>query len=132
MAKVGISISTQVQRRIEERTFRRIDQKGLVSARLQARINRRFEVGARLSRVRLQEIHEAWRDLQVWKKTRWSLCAMTHPAPRAPGPNEKYQNGWSLYYQCFMRQHTIIPHEPISPCSRRMTDPGASPWDYTP
>jgi hypothetical protein len=59
--------------------------------------------------------------LASWKQARWNACA------RARG-----MSGRALYLQCSNEQRTPEDKEPISPCARRVLDPNASPFDFTP
>lgn len=74
----------------------------------------------------------AWRVLHPWKRYRWALCAWRHGQPGTPDRDRARWSGFALYLQCWHAQHPADGHQPISPCSRRMTDTGASFWDFTP
>lgn len=71
--------------------------------------------------TRWQNAKIAWAVLRKWKRERWIICA-----------NKTGKRGESLYIREYLSQATIYPSQPVSPCSRRMTDPLADPWDYTP
>jgi hypothetical protein len=74
----------------------------------------------------------SWAVLHTWKKVRWSLCAIaTYGDPSAVKGAPGY-SGYSLYIKCWLEQQTETGKQPISPCSARATDPGASPWNYQP
>lgn len=62
-----------------------------------------------------------WKMLTSWKKIRWQLCALAHG-----------MTGPSIYRREWERQNIEPGKQPISPCARRLTDPNASPHDYTP
>lgn len=70
---------------------------------------------------RYDAIAAQWAALDRWKKGRWTLCGL-----------KRRMNGRALYLQCAAEQQTPIGKQPISPCSRRATDPLASPFDFTP
>jgi hypothetical protein len=63
----------------------------------------------------------AWSALDRWKRGRWSSCAIARGS-----------NGPALYISEYIRQQIDQGFQPISPCSRRMTDPSSSPYDFTP
>jgi hypothetical protein len=74
----------------------------------------------------------SWNALRAWKRTRWTICAYRNGVPaNAPDGVQNFA-GFSLYLRCWIDQNIVSPHEPISPCARRVTDPGASPFDFTP
>jgi hypothetical protein len=74
----------------------------------------------------------AWKALAPWKRIRWSICAWRQGNPSAPPAGYIGWSGFSLYWQCWRTQNPPPGHQPISPCARRRTDPGASYWDFTP
>lgn len=89
------------------------------------------------------EASAAWNGLKSWKRARWTACALARAS-----------SGFRLYAAEYIKQRIPSPEwidvtttapdgttttvqvwhqkQPISPCSRRATDPAASPWDYTP
>jgi len=75
---------------------------------------------------------DAWARLATWKKTRWSICALSTYGNPDTMTGKKGMSGYSLYTKCWIEQKPAADHQPISPCSARMTDPGASPWNYQP
>ena len=62
-----------------------------------------------------------WQYLTKWKQMRWTLCAQL-----------RHMSGRALYLQQAYAQQTPTDKQPISPCSRRVTNPLASPFDWTP
>ena len=62
-----------------------------------------------------------WLYMPIWKKQRWRECART-----------RNLSGRALYLQCAYQQNTPPEKRPVSPCARRVTDPMASPFDWTP
>lgn len=74
----------------------------------------------------------AWARLHTWKKTRWSLCAIKTWGNLANLKGQSGYSGYSLYIQCWLDQVPPANGQPISPCSARVTDPNASPWNYQP
>lgn len=74
----------------------------------------------------------SWAVLHTWKKVRWSLCAITTYGDAITLQGAQGWSGYSLYIKSYMQQHTEAGKQPISPCSARATDPGASPWNYQP
>lgn len=104
--------------------------------------------GAALSQLaanhhKFSEAAAAWNGLSSWKQVRWLDCAQI-----------KGKRGFQFYAAEYIRQAIPTPgwievtttapdgttttatvwhqKQPISPCSRRATDPTASPFDYTP
>lgn len=73
-----------------------------------------------------------FQSLSFWKRARWTLCAYRHGVPSNATSGHTGWSGLSLYIKCYFEQKTAAPRHPISPCSRRATSGGASPWDYTP
>lgn len=72
-----------------------------------------------------------WGYMTEWKRARWQRC-------EAKLSNRKEASGFWLFWYCWQAQGLSqqiaakgTPY-PISPCSRRATNPNASPWDYTP
>lgn len=79
--------------------------------------------------------HEAlhgWQALSGWKKYRWSLCAWKKGLAEKPPEGWIGWSGMTLYFAERVRQNTPANKQPISPCSRRATNPSADPSDYTP
>ena len=74
---------------------------------------------ANLARAKLYG--QMWAALRPWKKVRWTACARL-----------RNLTGRALYLQCAYAQNIPGDAQPISPCSRRATDPAASPFDWTP
>jgi len=74
----------------------------------------------------------AWARLHTWKKTRWSLCALSTWAGGGPSEGTSGFSGYTLYVKCWLEQKPDPEKQPISPCSARVTDPDASPWNYQP
>ena len=60
-------------------------------------------------------------NLTRYKQTRWHLCGLA-----------RGMTGRNLYIKTARSQDTPINKQPISPCSRRVTNPLASPFDWTP
>ncbi len=80
----------------------------------------------------LEAARTSWAALSVWKRARWTICAMRHGLPADDALGFIGWGGLTLYQKMWFDQSIISPHQPTSPCARRITDPGASPWDYTP
>lgn len=59
--------------------------------------------------------------LDSWKQVRWNVCGIARGLI-----------GRTLYLRCCHEQATPLGKQPISPCSRRVTNPLASPFDWTP
>lgn len=74
----------------------------------------------------------AWARLHTWKKTRWSLCAIKTWGSLATLKGKTGYSGYTLYIQCWLEQAPPATGQPISPCSDRVTNPLASPWNYQP
>lgn len=74
----------------------------------------------------------AWNRLKTWKKTRWSLCAYSHYGSISPSAGVNGYSGFTLYVNEWLVQKPDPDKQPISPCSARVTDPDASPWNYQP
>lgn len=74
----------------------------------------------------------AWTRLATWKKTRWSLCAIATWGNLATITGKSGYSGYSLYIKSWLEQMPPATGQPISPCSARVTDPTASPWNYQP
>lgn len=74
----------------------------------------------------------AWERLHTWKKLRWSLCAISTYGDIGTITGVRGHSGYSLYIQCWLEQNPEADKQPISPCSARVTDPLASPWNYQP
>ena len=74
----------------------------------------------------------AWNRLATWKKTRWTMCAIFTYGDFATLVGAAGMSGYTLYLKCWLEQQPAADHQPISPCSARATDPGASPWNYQP
>jgi len=73
-----------------------------------------------------------WNALSGWKKYRWALCAWRKGLASKPPVGWSGWSGMTLYFQCRVEQNTPADKQPISPCSERVTNPDASPWDYQP
>ena len=73
-----------------------------------------------------------WAALDHWKRWRWSLCAWKHRDHAATPDPQDGDSGFRLYLACYLDQAIVAPHQPISPCARRVWDPGANYWDFTP
>lgn len=80
----------------------------------------------------LEAARASWLGLSVWKRARWTICAYRHGIPANDPAGVPGWGGLTLYQRCWFEQHVESPHQPMSPCARRATDPGASAWDYTP
>lgn len=78
------------------------------------------------------EIRAAWLAMGHWKRWRWQLCAWRHGDPANPIDRHTGWPGFALFCKCWREQYDREQGLPLSPCSRRMTDPNANPWDYTP
>lgn len=63
----------------------------------------------------------AYNTLRLWKQVRWNLCGLARGI-----------TGRNLYLRSAFEQNTAVGYHPISPCARRVIDPGASPFDWTP
>lgn len=74
----------------------------------------------------------AWNRLHTWKKTRWSLCAISQWEGGGYLNGTLGYSGFTLYVKCWIEQQPEPDKQPISPCSARVTDPLASPWNYQP
>jgi hypothetical protein len=74
----------------------------------------------------------AWIALKTWKKARWSLCAMNTWGNLTTFEWLRGKGGFTLYQKCWLEQNTPQGKQPISPCSRRVVDETANPWDFTP
>lgn len=74
----------------------------------------------------------AWDRLATWKKTRWTLCAYTTWGDGGFLRGSLGYSGFSLYVREWLTQKPASDKQPISPCSARVTDPDASPWNYQP
>lgn len=74
----------------------------------------------------------SWAVLHTWKKVRWSLCAINTYGDPVLLTGASGYSGYSLYVKCWLEQKPEPGKQPISPCSARATDPGASPWNYQP
>lgn len=75
---------------------------------------------------------EAWKAMAPYKKIRWWLCHIRHGDPARAEDRERQGSGFALFVREWRTQHPRTSLLPISPCSRRRTDPNASFWDYTP
>lgn len=73
-----------------------------------------------------------WANLSRWKKTRWQMCAWVKRFKNEDFIGVGNISGLNLYIKCHIQQGITTDRQPISPCSRRATDPTASPYDYTP
>lgn len=73
-----------------------------------------------------------WSRLNTWKKTRWTLCAIKTWGNIATMQGAAGYSGYSLYIKTWLEQRPESDKQPISPCSARVTDPEASPWNYQP
>jgi hypothetical protein len=82
--------------------------------------------------IKLLAAKASWNTLKSWKKHRWMLCSMFLYGNFAIYKCAVGRGGYSLYIKEFLRQNTQAGKQPISPCSRRITDITANPWDYTP
>ena len=72
-------------------------------------------------RIKFETALASWKSLTFWKRQRWSNCAIV-----------TRQSGVNLYIKESISQNVTPPKQPISPCSARVTDPNASPWNYAP
>lgn len=75
---------------------------------------------------------EAWKAMAPYKKIRWWLCHIRHGDPARELDRERQGSGFALFVREWRTQHPRTSLLPVSPCSRRRTDPNASFWDYTP
>jgi len=80
----------------------------------------------------LEAAKASWSVLHTWKKVRWSVCALTTYGNESLWKGKSGYSGYSLYIKSWLEQQTESGKQPISPCSARATDPGASPWNYQP
>jgi hypothetical protein len=83
-------------------------------------------------RLKLERARISWQRLKLWKKYRWYLCAIKSYGSTVLNKSAKGYGAYTLYIQAYLKQNTLNGKQPISPCSARITDPLASPWDYTP
>jgi hypothetical protein len=83
-------------------------------------------------KVLYSEAKAAWDRLKTWKKRRWSLCAFFTYNDDGGVIGKSGYSGKSLYLKCWLEQRPGSDKQPISPCSARVTDPDASPWNYQP
>lgn len=74
----------------------------------------------------------AWQRINTWKKSRWSLCAIRTYGDALTLTGAIGYSGYSLFVKCWLEQRPENDKQPISPCSARVTDPFASPWNYQP
>lgn len=74
----------------------------------------------------------SWSVLHTWKKVRWSLCAIATYGNASTVTGDSGYSGYSLYIKSWLEQKPLTGKQPISPCSARVTDPLASPWNYQP
>jgi hypothetical protein len=74
----------------------------------------------------------SWNNLQYWKKIRWSLCAIRTYGNSGTLEGLVSVGGYTLYILSYLDQDCVHGKQPISPCSRRATDPNHNPHDYTP
>lgn len=75
---------------------------------------------------------DSWSVLHTWKKVRWSLCAISIWGDIDLLKGANGYSAFSLYAKCWLEQKPLPGKQPISPCSARVTDPDASPWNYQP
>lgn len=75
---------------------------------------------------------DSWKGLKTWKKARWTLCAIATWGDITNKKGKSGYSGYSLYIQCWLEQQPQPGKQPISPCSQRVTNPDASPWNYQP
>lgn len=101
-------------------------------ARLQKEWRKTDPLKAAFFEQRLRDAGAAWDRLKFWKRVRWSLCAAHIWATLPHLADSQPLSGRALYQGEFLTQETEPGKQPISPCSRRATDPAASPWDWTP
>lgn len=132
MAKTTNAITTAQGALFDIQIFRRYGPPASELVRQASTVSANLAAARTAGQQRMTQIHAAWTQLSTWKKIRWTLCALRHMAPIPTGPTAKYYNGYALYASMSHSQNVIVPKEPISPCARRLTDPGASPHDYTP
>lgn len=74
----------------------------------------------------------AWAALAPWKKYRWLKAAQRAGNPANQIDPHRAGSGFALFIACWLTQTDRTTRLPINPCARRVTDPTASPWDYTP
>lgn len=79
-----------------------------------------------------EQAKAAWARIAPWKKIRWSLCAISTWGDAITVEGATGYSGYTLYLKCWLEQKPDPDKQPISPCSARVTDPDASPWDYQP
>lgn len=78
------------------------------------------------------EATAAWSRLAAWKQIRWTVCAITTWGDPVTLNGALGYGGMTLYMKCWLEQKPAADHQPISPCSARVTDPLASPWNFQP
>lgn len=107
-------------------------QRGVFTARITT--HRPVKNNPAFAQMMLNNTHavKGWAALSGWKKYRWSLCAFRKGLASKPPLGWSGWSGMSLYFQCRVEQNTPADKQPISPCSARVTDPDASPWNYQP
>jgi hypothetical protein len=90
-------------------------------ARYNPGISKHFKEMTAAQNLRFNEAVLAWERLKQWKQFRWHTCALTFGL-----------TGATLYVKNYMVQNTTLGRQPMSPCARRVWDPEANEWDYTP
>lgn len=85
-----------------------------------------------MSSEQARECRAAWDALAPWKKARWWLCNLRHGDPAQEVDSSRRGSPFALFSRCWWEQGSRAHRLPVSPCARRMTDPDASPWDFTP
>ncbi len=108
------------------------DTNGINTARIRPPIPEEWLAYMELESELRAHIKAGWDALAGWKRYRWALCAWRKGIPTDPATGYPGWSGFTLYTKMWREQHTEPGKQPISPCSRRATDPDADPWDYTP
>lgn len=132
MAKIGEPIYAGKLRPLARTIITKRKQGDILTARFTTKPNKAMVQQQTIWGPKIRANANDWARLSGWKKFRWSVCAWKQGI--APDPAIGYV-GWSgltLYWLCRHQQATPPGKQPVSPCSRRATDGGASPWDYTP
>ena len=117
-------------------TLRKIARLFVVNGQaIASRSTKRPQVESALYTAQLENYsaaHAAWRKLKTWKKARWTLCAIAQKGNLATLSSVRGGSAYALYLKCWLEQNTPPDKQPISPCSARVTDASANPWDFQP
>lgn len=132
MAKVGAPIDPGPLADLVKKTITRRGADGAATAGKFCPPSQGFRDVSFAGSATSAEIKAAWLKLGHWKRWRWQLCAFRHGDPAKPIDRINGWPGFALFSKCWREQTDRDCYLPISPCSRRKTDPTANPWDYTP